>query len=133
MKQTKRIKQAKRILSCMLVLLLLITQPAFAFREYPTVSELSEVVFFQMIKPSEVPAGTLLIGTHLIYLPMLYDRIYEMALESATESGQTGVYYKSELAGGTWFEIVTATSVADITTTGAAVADSVIASLKCTH
>ena len=33
------------------------------------------------------------------------DELYEKAVESATDSNQTNVYYKSELANGAWEKI----------------------------
>ena len=85
------------------------------------------------IDPSEIPASTLVIGTHLIHLSALSDSLYEVAQKSAEESGQTSIYYKSELAEGAWFDITSATTLADITTEGTPVSDDVIAALFFTH
>lgn len=85
------------------------------------------------IDPAEIPASTLIIGTHLIHLSALSDSLYEVAERSAEESGQTNMYYKSELAEGAWFDITSATTLADITTEGSPVSDDVIAALFFTH
>lgn len=85
------------------------------------------------IKGSEIEESTLLIGTHLIYLGALDDRIYEIALKSAQESGQSNIYYKSELAEGAWYEISSAYSIADITAKGRPVAEQEIEKLWLTH
>lgn len=85
------------------------------------------------VDPAEIPASTLAIGTHLIHLSALNDSLYEVAEKSAEESGQTSVYYKSELADGAWFDITSATTLADITTGGTPVEDDVIAGLFFTH
>lgn len=84
-------------------------------------------------KAGEIEESTLLIGTHLIYLGALDDRIYEIALQSAQESGQGNIYYKSELAEGAWYEITSAYSIADITDQGRPAADSEIEALWLTH
>lgn len=85
------------------------------------------------IDPREIEPSTLIVGTHLIHLSALNDSIYEVAERSAEESGQNGVYYKSELAAGAWFDISSANSLEDITTAGSPVEDSVIAALFFTH
>ncbi len=48
------------------------------------------------IDPEEVEDATLIIGTHLIYLGQMNEKLYEIASDSAAESAQTEVYYKSE-------------------------------------
>ena len=47
------------------------------------------------IKADDIEASTLAIGTHLIHLSALTDSIYELASQSADESGQNVIYYKS--------------------------------------
>ena len=85
------------------------------------------------IKASEIEDATLIIGTHLIYLESISDQIYQIAMKSAEEANQYSRYYKSELAGGVWYEITEAGSLADITTDGIVVENSVIESLFMTH
>lgn len=85
------------------------------------------------IKASDIENSTLAIGTHLIYLGSMTDEIYEIAKDSAQESQQTNIYYKSELADGTWFDITTASSLIDITSGGTPVDDKVIEELYFTH
>ena len=85
------------------------------------------------IAPSEIENSTLAIGSHLIHLSSLTNELYEIAQDSADESGQNRIYYKSELSDGTWFDITTASSLTDITDGGTPVADSVIAGLFFTH
>ena len=63
------------------------------------------------IKADEIENSTLAVGTHLIHLSALTDAIYEIAEKSSEESGQNRIYYKSELGGGVWFDITTATSL----------------------
>ncbi len=78
------------------------------------------------IKPSEIENATLIIGTHLIYLHSLNEGIYEIAVQSASDSGQDRRYYKSELAGGTWMDITYAESIRDISAGGTIADESVI-------
>lgn len=85
------------------------------------------------VKDSEIENATLVIGSHLIHIDGLTSELYEAAMESANEFNQSQMYYKSELAGGTWFEISEATSIADITTSGKPVNKSVIEALEFTH
>ena len=85
------------------------------------------------VTPSEIENSTLAVGTHLIHLSALTNELYEIAQDSADESGQNRIYYKSELSDGTWFDITTASSLTDITDGGTPVADSVIAALFFTH
>lgn len=85
------------------------------------------------IRAKDIENSTLAIGTHLVHLSALNDSIYEVAQTSAEESGQNRIYYKSELGGDVWFDITAATSLADITTEGAAVNDEEIEELFFTH
>jgi len=85
------------------------------------------------IEASEIEDATLIIGSHLIYLGSMNDQIYEIATESASETNQYNKYYKSELAGGAWYDITEAGSLEDITTAGKSVLDSEIEALWMTH
>lgn len=85
------------------------------------------------IKSGEIENSTLAIGSHLIYIGAMTDEIYQIAYDSASTFSQSNLYYKSELSGGSWYEISSATSVADISSEGTPVADSVIEALSFTH
>lgn len=85
------------------------------------------------IKDSEVKNSTLIIGSHLIYLTSLNDSIYEIANKSAEEYNQHNIYYKSEIAGGIWYEISDASALSDITTEGVVVDKREIEELWLTH
>ena len=85
------------------------------------------------IDASEIENATLIIGSHLIYLDSMNDQIYEKAMESAKEANQYKRYYKSELAGGSWYDITDAGALSDITTGGIVVEDKVIEELFMTH
>lgn len=85
------------------------------------------------VQDSQIEMSTLVIGSHLIHINGLTSELYEIAMESANEFNQNQMYYKSELAGGAWFEISEATSIADITSSGSLVSKSVIEELEFTH
>jgi len=86
------------------------------------------------INPDEIDDSTLIIGTHLIYLHSMTDDIYDVALQSASDSNQNKRYYKSELAGGAWYDITDASSLNDIIGKGGnAVPDEEIRALYMTH
>jgi len=85
------------------------------------------------ISDSQVAAATLAIGSHLIHINSLTSELYDAALESANQFNQHSMYYKSELADGTWFEITDASSIADITSSGVPVSREVIEALEFTH
>ena len=123
-------KAKKFILKTVLVLVLSAALGFSAFLAVNAVFDESEAVH---ITASEIEDSTLAVGTHLIHLSALNDTIYEVAQQSAEESGQNSTYYKSELAGGAWFDISSASSIEDITTGGTPVEDSVIEELFFTH
>lgn len=85
------------------------------------------------IKPDEIENSTLIIGTHLIYLYGLNDEIYDLAKDSASASGQSKIYYKSELSDGAWFDITEADSLKEITDQGTKVDNGEIEVLFFTH
>ncbi len=85
------------------------------------------------VSDSEIENSTLIIGTYLIHINGLSDDIYALAQDSAVQSAQNDMYYKSELASGKWYKITDATSIADITSEGTPVAASVIEALEFTH
>lgn len=86
---------------------------------------IEEKSLFQMMKiedtqlevrpdASEFPDQTLLIGTHAIALNAMTDELFELASKSAEESGQTKIYYKSDLTSGIWYDITSAKDVTGI-------------------
>lgn len=82
------------------------------------------------IKASDIENSTLIIGTHLIHLSALTDELYEIAYQSAADSQQMEMYYKSELADGVWVDLGSAESVLDLTNAGnKGVSDTVIEGL----
>ena len=109
---------------CSVIVIILAVSVPYAIKAILDPSEYTHV------KDSDVEQGTLIIGSHLIHLKAINDELYLKAQDTASESGNTKVYYKSELAGGTWYEISSATSVADISTDGTPVNKSEIEQLN---
>lgn len=58
------------------------------------------------------------VGTYLFSLDVITDDIYEKALNSQSDMNQFNEYYKSELAGGVWYDISDATDLTNITVNG---------------
>lgn len=81
------------------------------------------------INPTEIDNSTLIIGTHLIHISALTDEIYDVAEETAEVSGQTDMYYKSELSDGGWYQISEASGIADISTADKKISNKVISEL----
>ncbi len=72
------------------------------------------VTFEQFTAKNTVDDTTLFIGTYLIYMDSMTDELYNMATASASDANQFKTYYKSELAGGAWFDITDAEGIKDI-------------------
>ncbi len=79
-----------------------------------------------------VEDATLFIGTYLIHVQGLTDELYAKALDSASDSNQMNVYYKSELASGAWLDITDAGGLSQITGQGTVVEESELADLWVT-
>lgn len=85
------------------------------------------------IDPNAIENSTLIIGTHLIYIHSLNEQIYNIAVQSAADSGQDKRYYKSEIAGGLWMDITDAGSINDISAGGTVADLNEIRNLYLTH
>nr|WP_304968480.1 hypothetical protein [uncultured Acetatifactor sp.] len=85
----------------------------------------SQAVPYETFRASHtVEDATLFIGTYLIHVRGLTDELYEKAQESASDSNQMNVYYKSELAGGAWMDITDAVGLSDLAGEGTVVEES---------
>lgn len=84
-------------------------------------------------KATEIPIGSLIIGSHIISLKALTTPLLEIAQKSASDTGQNKIYYKSEFTNGTWYDITTSSGFTDISTDGKPVPDNLIDSLNLTH
>ena len=94
---------------------------------------LDRAVHFNQQQLNNVEDATLLVGTHLIHISVINNQIYEVAEISQSDTGQTNLYYKSELGDGQWYEISNASALADISHTGTPVSDSEILELGLTN
>ncbi len=94
--------------------------------------ESKAVTYEQYASSHTIEDSVLFIGTYLIHSQTMTDELYEKAVESATDSNQTNVYYKSELANGAWFDITDALGLSDISDQGTVVQESELADLWVT-
>ena len=67
------------------------------------------------------PAGTLFIGTYLIDASAINDVYYRYAVDSMGYFSQNIMFYKSELDGGNWKDVISAVGLSDILPTSATV------------
>ena len=63
------------------------------------------ITYAQFKRQKTVEDSVLFVGTYIVHKDAMTDTLYEKAKESASESGQDTIYYKSELSGGQWFAI----------------------------
>ncbi len=82
------------------------------------------------VKDEQIGVSALIVGTHIMYLGAVTDELYATAAESAKKVGMYEIYYKSELADGSWYEISGAEGLADISTSGKTVTADVIENLN---
>ncbi len=94
------------------------TNKATTFRELNAKMPISDKFFF--------------VGTYVFALDAITDEIYDKALDSQTSFNQYNNYYKSELAGGVWYDISDATDLTAITKDGTPVEQSKIDPLYVT-
>ncbi len=90
------------------------------------------VTYEQYAASHMIEDSVLFIGTYLVHSQSLTDELYEKAVDSAADSNQMNVYYKSELAGGAWFDITDASGLGDISDQGTMVEASELAPLWVT-
>ncbi|MBQ8969784.1 MAG: hypothetical protein IJ073_00505, partial [Lachnospiraceae bacterium] len=113
----------KKIIPILIVVLGIMAAAGVFFREnvLALFSPKKALTLSEYSGSREIENSVLFVGTWLINLNGMTDELYEKAVASGSEAGQTNVYYKSELAGGSWFDITGATGLADIKDSGQAV------------
>ncbi len=120
----------KRILQLAAVILVIAATAAFFLRDALAIfSEKSAVKYREYAASHTVEDSTLFVGTYLIHINAVTDELYAQAQNSGSEANQTSIYYKSELAGGAWFDITNAEGLTDIMDKGTAVSDDEIGEL----
>ena len=67
--------------------------------------ESKAVTYQEYSSKATVENSVLFIGTYIVHKDALNDQLYTKAQDSASQSGQNEIYYKSELSDGQWFEI----------------------------
>ena len=104
MRLAKRVKQA---ISILLTIVLVSATVVAVFGDRLNASAVFDpskaVTYQEFAAKNTVEDSSLFIGTYIVHKDALNDQIYEKAQESASESGQNDLYYKSELADGQWF------------------------------
>lgn len=134
MKERKNVSQKRALLRKSLsVKVIVTTMLVLSFTGENTSHAMFDEASAVHIAPEETGEGTLAVGTHLIYIDAADDTIYEIAAQSAEQSGQTEMYYKSEFGGGAWYCLDSAQSLEDITEGAVKAKDSEIAELLFTH
>lgn len=131
----RRSKKSFRVLAGLTAILLgaAWVQPYDGLVAYAVLDEASAVRFDAFSRQNTIENGTLFIGTYLIHMEAMTDELYAKAQESAEDSGQYEVYYKSELADGTWYDISSAEGLADITKGAKAADEATMAALWVTY
>ncbi|MCR5790479.1 MAG: hypothetical protein K6G83_11390 [Lachnospiraceae bacterium] len=92
-------------------------------------SEKSAMKYKQYASEHEVEDSVMFIGTYLIHINAMTDALYQQATQSGSDANQNAVYYKSELAGGAWFDITNAEGLDDIMDSAEAVSEDEIGDL----
>ena len=124
--RTKKYLNKKRItavVAALLAVVVLVTGIP-AIQAWAVFDESTAVRFSTYKSSHTIEDSVLFIGTHLIHLQALTDELYEKAVQSQSDSEQGEVYYKSELADGTWYNISDASGLSAITTEGTPVPES---------
>ncbi|MBO6148407.1 MAG: hypothetical protein J6O55_03620, partial [Lachnospiraceae bacterium] len=120
----------KFLCQALAVILVVVSVTMFKTRDAQAVFDSSKAVLFRDYSAShEIEQSVLFIGTYLIHKDALTDALYDKAKDSASDANQNDVYYKSELANGSWFNIGGGGSLKDITTQGTIVPESELADL----
>lgn len=79
----------------------------------------SSTIAFGAERPTadQFPDKTIIIGTHAIVLDALTQELLSVATQSAKDSNQNKIYFKSDINKGTWYDISASDSVLQISVT----------------
>ena len=98
-------KLIRRVLSIVLVAGLLAAAFSRNFVSEAIFDPDKAINYQQFAASTNVENSVLFIGTYIVHKDALNDQIYDKAKNSASESGQSDIYYKSEISDGQWFNI----------------------------
>ncbi|MBQ9590458.1 MAG: hypothetical protein IJR29_09765 [Butyrivibrio sp.] len=98
-------KLIRRVLSIVLVAGLLVAAFSRNFVSEAIFDPDRAINYQQFAASTNVDNSVLFIGTYIVHKDALNDQIYDKAKNSASESGQSDIYYKSEISDGQWFNI----------------------------
>lgn len=137
-KSVKPNKLLKRILAGILAFIMLAGSGALFLNKALIAEALfnpeDAVVYRTFRSKVTVDNSVLFIGTYIVHKDALNDKIYDLAVASARESGQSEKYYKSEISDGQWFDQGNVDNgVKGISTEGTPVEESNIDPLYVTH
>lgn len=109
MKKLKRFyKQLNIVYKVLSVLLVLVLMTVFVIQPYITravvMGDDTPMTYGEYAAKNVIPNKTEFIGTYLISMEGMNDVFYQKAIESQETYSQTNFYYKSELAGGVWYD-----------------------------
>ena len=121
---TKRILQISVICALAAAIVLAVKSRALAL-----FNENEAMTYGEYAAANTIENSTLFVGTYLININAMTDELYTKALDSASESNQTSMYYKSELADGQWFDVTDSESLNDIMNTAVAIPESELSEL----
>ncbi len=128
---TKPKKRLAAVVSGVLAVIVLLNAIP-AIQTFAVFDESKAVRFSTYKRSHNIENSVLFIGTHLIHMQAMTDELYTKAVDSQSDSGQNEIYYKSELADGTWYDITDASGLSDITT-GTPINESELNDLFVTH
>ena len=89
------------------------TDVALADNEVDSIEKLPGVKF-SSINRNYLTNGMMLIGAFLIHKDYMNDSIYNLAVNSMAQYNQPIFYYKSELAGGKWIDVLSASDLNEL-------------------
>ncbi len=120
-----------RILQIIVILIVVgaVTLGLFRSRAFALFNAKDAMRYSEYAASHTIENSTIFYGTWLISMSAMTDELYQKAEESAQDSNQTEMYYKSELAGGSWFNVTDAEGLSDIMNTGDIIDESELANL----
>jgi len=133
----RKIKSHKRIFALVMGCALLVISAAIllyanTIRTRAAYDRSKAVTFRELNAKKPVGEKYFFVGTYVYALEAATDDIYNKAIASQSDFNQFNNYYKSELAGGVWFDLADATDISSITDSGTKVEDAEVDRLYVT-
>lgn len=133
----KMTKRQNRILRVVLALVIAVSAVGGAigysmFKSNATYDPNKAITFKELNAKKPIEDRFFFVGTYVFALDAITDEMYSKALNSQSDMNQFNNYYKSELAGGMWYDISDASDLSYITSTGTPVSQEEIDPLYVT-